>query len=321
MSSSDRESRAQDWLKELQRQHFEAHMRPTHTDTMSHLNKGLPHYAQMLEDPLGWADKHIVHRFAIERLLKSMPANCRDTVEHIPVGTLLTSDPNAWAIQPVDFDSGPVIIVDWMLFTFIHEAVKPILRLLDRIPKEERKEMANRIMDCAEYFTTGGRAGKIEIHQYDESLDAMAEGIDLGALIFVIGHEYAHVILGHLDPADVTQGELGFVKYNKSCGQEFAADLKGFDLTRECLLSLERELHGRPISNLPCASPLILMSIIHLLEKFLGFENGSWSRPPAADRRKCLLHPISPMLSEHASGIVTWFERVVNEPWEEVERN
>ena len=233
----------------------------------------------------------------------------------------LTSDPNACAIQPVDFDSGPVIVVDWMLFTFIGEAVKPILRLLDRIPKEERKEMANRILDCAEYFTTGGRAGKLEIHEYDESLDAMAEGIDMGALIFVIAHEYAHVILGHLNPADVTRGELGFVKYHKSWEQEFAADLKGFELTRECLLNLEKELRGRSISNLPCASPLILMSIVRLLEKFLRLENGSWSHPPAADRREHLHHLISPMLSEHASGVATWFERVVNEPWEDVERN
>ena len=49
MFSSDRKSRAQEWLKELQRQYFEAHIRATHADTMSHLDKGSPHYTQMLE--------------------------------------------------------------------------------------------------------------------------------------------------------------------------------------------------------------------------------------------------------------------------------
>lgn len=320
MSLSGKESRAQEWLKELQRQHFEAHMRASHADIMSNLDKGSPWYAEMLENPLECVD-NIVRGCAVERLLKWMPTRYRDNVEHIPVGTLFTSDPNAWVIQPVDFGSGPVIVVDWMLFSFIGQAVKPMLRLLDRIPMEEGKEMGRRILDCAEFFTTGGRGGKLGSHEYDEGLDAMAQSIDMGALIFVVGHEYAHVILGHLDAADVTEGELGFVKYNKSWEQELAADLEGFELTRKCLLNLEGELYGRSKSNLACASPLILMSIMRLLEKFQGVENGSWSHPPAADRRQNLMKPIGPTLSEHASGVASFFEHVVNKPWEDVERN
>ena len=59
---------------------------------------------------------------------------------------------------------------------------------------------------------------------------------------------------------------------------------------------------------------------MRLLEKYHGFEDGSWSHPPARERREHLLPLVEHSLSEHASGVGSWFERVADQPWHEVER-
>lgn len=309
--------RAREWLRQLQRDHFNTHMRVTHAQTMEHLSdsKG---YKEMLADPFGYADKKI-DRFVVQRLKKYLPASTRSLIEDIPVGTLFTSDPNACAIRPLDFDCVPVVIIDWTFFAFLGQVVSPVLRLLDRIPKEEQRLLARMILHCGEYFTSGGRSGSLDLHEYDEALTNMASAIELGALTFILCHEYAHIILGHLEPNNITVNEAGFVKYNKSWEQEFSADISGLQLSQECLDNLETELYGNAISNLPCASPLIVMSVILFLQRFFGNYGGSPSHPPPDERRSRLASVLDGTLYEHASSVAMWFEHVLSQHWERVE--
>jgi hypothetical protein len=316
----DAKRRATAWLRTTQREHFKRYIEPHRAATMSHFDPTSPSYARMSADPFGWADTYI-QRFVVEPLLNSLSPLQRAMTKAIPVGTLLTSDPNACAIQPNDFSSGAVIVIDWMLFSFIGQAIRPILRMLDGLPVAERMTMANRLVDCMEYFTSGGRRGKLELYQYDNSLEAMSQCLERGALTFVLGHEYAHVLLGHLNPDDISRTELGLLKYNKNWQQEFEADKHGAEIVSTLLMELERQICEKSVSNLPCASPLVLMSLIRLLEKFLGAEDGSWSHPPASQRREHLSPYFHPMLLKHASYVGKWFEHIANLPWHEVGRD
>jgi hypothetical protein len=316
MTGSRREL-AYKWLQEIQQEHFELHLRSTHAQTMQHLSKGC-YYEDMLEDPFGCVDRHI-EKWVVGPLRERLPQPVRALVEDIPVGTLLTSDPNACAIRSVDMDLGPVVIVDWMLLVFLGKVIKPVLRLLDHISTEEKLLMARRILDAGDYFSTVGLRGTLEADNYDPVVVRMGDSIEVGALTFIVCHEYAHVLLGHLDPRDVTLHRAGFTMYNKSFDQEFEADLRGLHLATYYLPHVDEEFYKSPRSRLACGSPLILMSILHFLERFFNSDVRAATHPPTLARRERLVDIISRTLTEHAGAVTQWFAEAVSHPWEDVQ--
>ncbi len=304
----------------MQRQQFEEHIKPYHADTMLYMDSSSSTYAEMAADPFAWADRYL-HQHVVVPLLDSLSYEERTVVEAIPVGTLLTSNPNACAIQPEDSSCGAVIVVDWMLLLFIGQAIRPILRMLDNISKDEKVTMVHRVLDCMEYFTSGGHCGDSTIHKYDRSLSLMSQSLSQGAMTFVLGHEFSHILCGHLNPDDMSLCSMGFLKYNKNWEQEFEADRYGSELVTNVLKTTEGRICEKAISNLSCVSPLVLMSLIQMLEKFQGSENGSWSHPPSTQRRERLIPCVQSMLSEHSDGIGYWFNHVAEIEWNKVERN
>lgn len=310
-------TRAQQWLKDLQRAHFDAHMASYHAAATQYAAQHMNVDKEMTRDPLGWVD-HQINTQIVTRLHKYLPTSHKEAITDIPVGTLYTSDPNAYAIRPLHSDCGPVIIIDWSLFIFLGQIIRPIMCLIQGLPPDQRIVMVQRIWDCGEYFASNARRGRLEWHEYDATLWKIAGPLGIGSLLFVLGHEYAHVFLGHLNTNDVSVSELGFAKYHKSWEQEYSADLEGLRLAKECLQSLEEELLGSSVSRLPCASPIVAMSVIRLFEKFVGERHGRSSHPPTKERRWRLATALEPTLSRKASFVAEWFEHIVDQPMERV---
>ncbi len=178
-----------------------------------------------IEDPIAWTDDHF-NRICVQPLLEALRSSDLLLVAHIPVGILYThdSDPNAYAIKPIDFDCCPVIAIDWTLFLFIQSVVPIALDYLVT-PKGNRKPIRQRIRDCILDVTSCGRLGRIPKTEHDDAVMVISHGITTGVFAFLIAHEYGHIILGHLDPKDVTVKREGFAKYNRNWENEYKADL------------------------------------------------------------------------------------------------
>jgi len=76
---------------------------------------------------------------------------------------------------------------------------------------------------------------------------------------------------------------------------------------------------GKSVSGLACGAPLMLMSIFDFLERFFDGGSVSTTHPPTLDRRCRLAKVIDGSLSEHANIVTGWFERVLAQPWEDVD--
>jgi hypothetical protein len=266
-----------------------------------------------LETELARGDD-IIDKTVVQPLLAAIPTSSRQALDQIPVGTLLTlgHDVNAYAITSPDRTTGPVVILNWSLFLFLGAVVPPTLALAFA-PQAQKKEIAQWIKDSVAEVTSGHKRGRIAVHDYEPTVAHMAFAIQVGVLAFVVGHEYAHVICGHLDPGNVNASLAGFAKYNKTQEQELVADIEGLRLVRPFLDGLEADMfQGERPAAFPRACPLITMSIFRFLTEEFGDADSSSTHPPPAERRLRLRTAIRPPLSDLANSIAEFFDRVLS---------
>lgn len=152
-----------------------------------------------IEDPIAWTDDHF-DRLYIKPLLEALRSADLLCVAHIPVGIIYThnSDPNAYAIGPIDLKCSPVIVVDWTVYLLI-DAVVPIALDYILTPRGKREPIRQRVRDCIQDVISNGKLARIPRIEHDDAVMVISHVIETCIYAFIIAHEYGHIILGDFD--------------------------------------------------------------------------------------------------------------------------
>ncbi|MFI1801129.1 hypothetical protein ACH427_27785 [Streptomyces sp. NPDC020379] len=113
----------------------------------------------------------------------------------------------------------------------------------------------------------------------------------IGAEMFVLAHELAHVSAGHLDAAQVhsvapdgsapSPDKESLTCYELSWQQEYEADRLGFLHFLKAWPHAPMHPPGFPITPPEIISPLSLFELLHLVESNLGSPDAYGTHPPA----------------------------------------
>jgi hypothetical protein len=127
--------------------------------------------------------------------------------------------------------------------------------------------------------------------------------------IFILLHEYGHVLLGHLNPASTRDvllpGGVSAQVYNRSQLQEFEAD--HYALTK--LLRIAQQSEARGHNLVAAVAPIIFMSFLDLVEaiqSWMGLESGD-THPPAHHRLQYLIERAGLKPSSEVANIPAFF--------------
>jgi len=177
-----------------------------------------------------------------------------------------------------------------------------IARRLDSDPQIEQ-----RFLDAVLAFAVHERVGNAQQYFLSGTLGGVAGAFCTSMELFVIGHEYGHIIRGHLrDPAAseavvVDNAEVARIAY--SWDQEFAADAYGGALGVTAFI---HSYGGGPALGFVGASAFFgCLEIIERCQTLLQTgaitprSQGTSSHPPSTERRRHILEVLPVIIDDH----------------------
>lgn len=258
----------------------------------------------------------------IETALKSEYPNLqRPRFGSLPTGTL-----NASALAAPGSDCS-IVVVNTGLFPFCHELVKIGLETIrfefegENIIIDHGEESFNRLFrrneaillrfskaleDFSNDRVIRGQAAPDQWH--DPAVVQMVRSLE----IFVVGHEYGHLALGHksdvrtplrnraADTHVTLEPDAELVV--RSWEQEIAADLFGAWVLERCVLSQE-EMPGPDFRDFNLYAPLLFFELAEIAEeaKYI-FDNKKMPPIPSAEERKDILNILTQCLNKLVDG-------------------
>jgi hypothetical protein len=168
------------------------------------------------EDPLGYV--------LIRDLVLTIEASAADVSVTLPprpvFGTLITPQVNAQTIRAGE-DGSHVVVVESALFNFALLFSKAVSRCFpptgsggfrittDAIEDRIRSDpsVLQRFSDAVEAYVVHGNPGLADPYLVEHEHEELARGLRLGMELFILGHEYGHAALGHLN-ADLPTARL-----------------------------------------------------------------------------------------------------------------
>jgi hypothetical protein len=106
--------------------------------------------------------------------------------------------------------------------------------------------VVHRFADVLLAYAATGRPGNAEQYFPEAHYGRLAEVLRNSMELFVMGHEYGHIILGHLSQAESTESTpSGAEEIRYSWTQEYAADFVGANLMLRAML---RDEYDAPLS-------------------------------------------------------------------------
>jgi len=304
-------------MREDERQRIlESQLSPDLTDVMINSAKGV----WDSEDSEGsfkiWED-HI--RKISNTVLESLDNQKRNNLKDYAVGLLPTSDPNACSIAVPD--GGYIIALDLGLTPFLFQMNTLLASTFGIIgfggklqnPVQDTKQISYDLYKIAQYYTnTLSRPIPSERKKYSFQTTMIASILSQIQLIFVLAHEFAHIIMGHLKEQDLKNLEYNEKKiavnlFKDMPIQELEADLNAMDITQSVIHKFGNSILG--IENaykwIP-ASISILFIYFDLLEQ-LGFVPRNTNSHPSARER--LNQVINVTNSQDKDELINLFDR------------
>jgi hypothetical protein len=233
-------------------------------------------------------------RLHADKLIARLPSSVAKEIKGIPVGGLPFPVLNAATMIDYELDgmllasNEPIIVVlDGLRGVFYGvsgacAATAPILGMPEEVSIEDATESIFRWML---FLRTGSRGWMPEPYRNHAVRHEVHLGLFANALNFVLGHEYAHVLLGHLRDPDLTRRRLS-IDIDGSPGvgnfkhaQEFAADAKSVDLSFAFAQSAHPEGLGITAAGIELA-----LQVLRLQEELFSSGGATSSHPPAAAR-------------------------------------
>lgn len=229
-------------------------------------------------------------RWSADFLMGHLPAELGDELRPIPVGALADLELNAGTL--LASPGQPIIVVNNGLQTCF-SGVGGWWASAGPIPgapaEASLAEASLNIFRWLLFYGTHDPQWMPEhfVSRYEERR-GMIGAMWTNAFNFVLGHEYAHVLLGHLAQADVRTRRLADAVdgspevFSPKHAQEFAADAKGAEIA----FSFAKAVQEDPV--VPSALGIeLVFQIFRLQEVFFPPKDRS-SHPPALERLNAL---------------------------------
>jgi hypothetical protein len=264
--------------------------------------------------------------------------------ENTKIGTVFTRQVNACAIKIPS--GGSLVVVNQGTFMFIHLFAKIIASLfpvvknsggqtvfstkIEDIEKEieANKEANERFVEILFCYLVLGDPYRAQQYFQLGPPKLIADSLRNVAELFIIAHEYSHLILKHNEESNLTSFLMGDVEakqYERSKNNEFQADMLGLWLTIHAQPGTQKDFKGAYVGL------DFFFSTIDLIEKILGLEANE-THPSAKARRAFLrmeismgaglmkqfipIRDIPPELAKSAINLSETIQHVVNMLWE-----
>ncbi|WP_313378412.1 hypothetical protein [Achromobacter insolitus] len=179
--------------------------------------------------PKGWSLSSHFETAAFERYLNALPEEMRAACEGVPAGMAFLREPNGACIRS---PHGDFIVVSEALKIYLYY-MNVFLLARDDIPMDDC--MAALMISLRVMFLTEALDFDLDPRgQLPEEVHGRMATLVEDQLQFVVGHEYAHLLLGHLNANSVQQAPLGVFPtpahssaryYTPRQHQEFEADV------------------------------------------------------------------------------------------------
>lgn len=258
-------------------------------------------------------------QFSADLLLRFLPAPLAGELKRIPVGTLPDLDLNA-AMLLISPDQ-PIVVVNtglWDCFFHVASWWASAGDMASAPAEISIVDATQNIFRAMLFYHTRDPdwlPGPAFASKYEQRRN-MIGGLWTNAVNFVLGHEYAHVLLGHLPPDRAGSGQLTLDPRDApdmllpSYAQEFEADAKATEIA----FSFSRLAHQE--------NPLITAAGIELALQVLRLKNDLFppkrktvNHPPAAQRlsavRKAVAAQHGENIVELVAGMSHTFDRTV----------
>ena len=308
------EVRALDYLRQLQASiPYEGGVPE---DLLRQRTKQVEGYADLVrtKDHSFEGDEKWLRENLILPFLACIPRHEARALHETPVGLLPIFEPNAWAVKTPSGDDLIVLHTELLaVLSFYSEAKGVHGEIHRRLGMEEATKF---IRECFRLiFDSFLHKRKVDFPPLPVTLRGKAfEMVQIMTCLnelFIIAHEFAHIVLGHTGTVRVTplksipgHKTVSIVTWEQQ--QELDADRKAM----EWLHHLDKNsksiyIKGAAFSPTMCAEVLMLL---HFIEAHVGFPDSKASHPPALVRMEHLLSHAQEMLSdsdrEHLAGMI-----------------
>jgi hypothetical protein len=217
-----------------------------------------------------------------ERLLDTMPD--RELLAAIPVGWLPIKDFNAMVLAP---NGDPLILITlglWTLVSRIASCFIASVRIDDSGPEDSFENASRDAFLYAMSFTHNRDLLSSATRALQTSERRAIVGMmTYNATNFVLGHEYAHVLLGHLhraNPKRKPSRTAGWQILRRSRTQEQAADIKAFEIAT----GFSRSHHNGEI--LPAVLGIAILFYVFQLTEVCESGSHPSTHPSAMERMR-----------------------------------
>ena len=171
------------------------------------------------------------------KLVRTCDPCGREEIAAVPVGSMFTEDPNGWVIRSpngapvVGVHTGVMHLCYWTsnAIAVVHEIDGQGSRRRN-LTTEEMRTISRRLLNSCITLITGGQVVPQDVHN-----PLNFAQLHMGCYImdsmemFIVGHEFGHISLGHLDESPLCSSD-GIQYYLTSCQEEeYKADKWSLD--------------------------------------------------------------------------------------------
>jgi len=231
-------------------------------------------------------------RHHADRLIGVLPSVWQERLRSIPVGTLPDLKVNAATVKS---DTGePIVVIASGLSTFLFEVANwctLATPMADEEPETTLSDATRHIFQWAMFYVTRQPEWFPQglVRSKSPARRNLIGGLWTNGLNFVLGHEYGHALLGHLDTAQVKtiagDGGASLRAYDFSYQMEFDADATGAEIA----LEFSRSLHGGWIGAGTAGTELALRTL-WLIEQLFPSRSPSRTHPTSQQRVERMYH-------------------------------
>ena len=227
-------------------------------------------------------------RHLANQLIGMLSADLRTQLQDIPVGTLPDLILNAETVRSPTGD--PIVVVASGLSTMLFEVAAWCAGAteMEGAPAEtDIGDTTRNIFQWTVFYVTRFKEWmpRDVFRSRFPSRRNLIGGLWANALNFVLGHEYGHAILGHLDHAKTNAvnissiGAAPLLAYDFSRKMEFEADAKGIEIA----LAFSKAVHNGWIGA-GASGAEIALQLLRLIEELFPRKGARSTHPAAVDR-------------------------------------